>query len=76
MFKRKLVPNSCCPICENEEETICHALWICVAASDVGLKLTAPCTSGGARKLLFCLWGEISYRLSVKHTEEMAAIFK
>lgn len=35
LFKRKIIDNSLYPICEQIEETSCHALWSYVAASNV-----------------------------------------
>ncbi|KAF5465338.1 hypothetical protein F2P56_015356 [Juglans regia] len=40
LFKRKIVANPKCPICELEEETVAHALWECESARDVWSQCT------------------------------------
>ncbi|XP_041025298.1 uncharacterized protein LOC121265677 [Juglans microcarpa x Juglans regia] len=35
LYQRKVVDNPMCPICDQSEETVEHALWSCVAARDV-----------------------------------------
>jgi ribonuclease HI len=35
LMRRKVVKDPYCPICENEPETVLHALWDCPAARDV-----------------------------------------
>ncbi|XP_042969101.1 uncharacterized protein LOC122301787 [Carya illinoinensis] len=35
LFKRRVVDNPLCPICEKEFETSCHAIWSCPTAVDV-----------------------------------------
>lgn len=34
LTKRKIIEDPRCPFCEGEEESICHTLWSCAAASD------------------------------------------
>jgi hypothetical protein len=35
LFRRKVVDDPNCPICEREKETIYHTLWQCPSAQDV-----------------------------------------
>ncbi|XP_040990906.1 uncharacterized protein LOC121238127 [Juglans microcarpa x Juglans regia] len=42
LARRKIVENSCYPICEREEESICRAIWSCVGATDVGAEESSP----------------------------------
>ncbi|XP_059436134.1 uncharacterized protein LOC132169065 [Corylus avellana] len=35
LFRRRVVPNKSCPICDIDEETIEHILWSCPSAKDV-----------------------------------------
>jgi hypothetical protein len=35
LYMRKIIQDSACPICENDVETVLHALWLCPAARDV-----------------------------------------
>lgn len=35
LFRRAVVPNKLCPICELEEEIVEHILWSCPSAKDV-----------------------------------------
>lgn len=35
LVKRKMVAKPYCPICVRDEESIGHALWSCVSATDV-----------------------------------------
>ncbi|XP_042950110.1 uncharacterized protein LOC122282224 [Carya illinoinensis] len=35
LFKRRIIDNSTCPICNREEETALHVLWVCLASVDV-----------------------------------------
>lgn len=75
LFKRMIVPNSNCLICENEEEIVSHALWSCQLLLMYGQKLPAPYTSGGVWKFFFsCLWNELLNRLLFKELEGVVVI--
>ncbi|XP_042979916.1 uncharacterized protein LOC122310096 [Carya illinoinensis] len=42
LFKRMVVDNSTCPICNREEETALHVLWDCPASVDVWSEEFSP----------------------------------
>jgi hypothetical protein len=50
LCSRKVTMDSCCPICEREEETAYHPLWQCPAARDVwsagSVKFQKSCHGG------------------------------
>lgn len=42
LARRKVVESPNCLVCENDEKSICHAMWSCSAAGDVWAKDSNP----------------------------------
>lgn len=46
LYRKKIVDNHLCPICERHEESVMHANWSCPSASDVWAKSSSPVHKG------------------------------
>lgn len=58
LFKQKIIESPKCPICEQEEETTIHILWLCPSAMDVW--------NEGARIFQKCSYREPNFLLLVE----------
>lgn len=70
-----MVQESLCPVCKIEEESVCHVLWSCPAASDVWTEDYSPvqiwCI---CEKDFFKLWEEMTSKLCSNDLELVAVI--
>lgn len=74
--KRKCLDLSTCPICCQEEETIIHVLWDCLAASDVWGEATSPLQKWSSSFTIFReLWVAIMHKFLPKDQTLCATIF-
>ncbi|XP_042954621.1 uncharacterized protein LOC122291036 [Carya illinoinensis] len=74
LYKKNIVDNYLCPVCEREKETIMHALWVCPAAADIWGGETSTFRKWRRDYPDFQqLWGEMIKKLSQENIELAAA---
>ncbi|KAF5445799.1 hypothetical protein F2P56_034822 [Juglans regia] len=77
LFKRKILENSCCPICNQYEETICHVLWSCAAAVDVWAERRSPVQKWPSAEVDFgSVWRKMSQSLSMEELDLSAIVLR
>ncbi|XP_042944818.1 uncharacterized protein LOC122278700 [Carya illinoinensis] len=77
LVKRRIVVKSCYPICESEEESIGHAIWNCVSASDVWNEIESPVQKWGCTEWdLFVVWAKMVENLSQEQLEFVATVMR
>lgn len=75
LFKKKIVDNTHCPLCLQENETTEHILWECTAASDVWGQCSKKIQkSRVSHKSLKELMVEMFLKLNKEEMEELAVI--
>lgn len=75
--RRKVVENSLCPVCKQEQETSGHVLWGCIAGKDVwGQGMRKVQKSSLQSDLIFEIWSRLVEILSLEELEEVAATMK
>ncbi|XP_042944716.1 uncharacterized protein LOC122278602 [Carya illinoinensis] len=64
LFKRRIIDNSTCPVCNREEETDIHVLWDCPASVDVCGEDCSPVRKWGRNYADFTtLWSNLQSKL-------------
>lgn len=77
LFKRKIVQEPSCPICQGEEESVIHALWECKAANDIWTDKRSLVQKWSCKETDFMkLWEKLMARLNMTQLEEMAILFR
>ncbi|XP_042962692.1 uncharacterized protein LOC122296963 [Carya illinoinensis] len=77
LYKRKVIEEKRCPLCDAEEETIMHALWECPAANNLWGN-DESCVKKWARTEwnFMSLWEKFMDRLTKDQMEEMAVLLR
>ncbi|XP_042978176.1 uncharacterized protein LOC122308928 [Carya illinoinensis] len=77
LYKRKVIEEKMCPLCDAEEETIMHALWECPAANNLWGN-NESCVKKWARFELnfMTLWEKFMDRLTKDQLEEMVVLLR
>lgn len=77
LYRRKVVENPNCPICNRYEETICHALWSCDAAVDVWAEGCSPVQKWSSEVMDFgMVWKKMVQSLSTEDLELSAIVLR
>ncbi|XP_042974720.1 uncharacterized protein LOC122306357 [Carya illinoinensis] len=77
LVQRKIIEDATCQICQRGEETICHVLWSCPAASDVWAESGSGLQKWPSEeKDFFVLWSEMQTRLQQSKLEEVSMILR
>ncbi|XP_041016311.1 uncharacterized protein LOC121258849 [Juglans microcarpa x Juglans regia] len=77
LMKRKIIEDARCPICEGEEESICHILWSCAAASDVWAGLLSPIQKWSCNEDdILKMWVKLTQNLQQEDLEVVATIMR
>ncbi|XP_042954577.1 uncharacterized protein LOC122290987 [Carya illinoinensis] len=77
LYKRKIIEDPLCPICQREEENVLHALWSCPAASDVWGEMLSPVQKWRLEEKDFQqLWLRMVKRLTKNQIEITVNIMK
>ncbi|XP_041026997.1 uncharacterized protein LOC121267211 [Juglans microcarpa x Juglans regia] len=77
LYRRKVIENPNCPICNRYEETICHALWSCDAAVDVWAKGSSPVQKWSSEVADFgMVWKKVIQSLSMEDLELVAIVLR
>lgn len=76
LHQKRIIENRMCPICCIEEETVVHALWNCLAVSDVWVEEVSPINKwqGGAVGFMQ-LWTDLYSQLPMDKLELVAFSF-
>ncbi|XP_042953522.1 uncharacterized protein LOC122290063 [Carya illinoinensis] len=71
LMKRSVVKEATCPVCMNENETVCHALWSCRGQGMYGLVRGVQCINGRVGRGICLSSGQTDFQLAqVKQTSK------
>ncbi|XP_042939506.1 uncharacterized protein LOC122274538 [Carya illinoinensis] len=77
LARRGVVDSALCPICKQVEETTCHVVWSCMAASDVWADQFSVVQKWDSRDMNFCsLWELLTTGLCLKQLEQVACVMR
>ncbi|XP_042942878.1 uncharacterized protein LOC122277061 [Carya illinoinensis] len=77
IFKRKILDDPLCPICQIDTETVMHLLWQCPAANAVWTEMTTPIQKWNvAEDDFLSMWGRMKGKLTEPDLEMIAATMR
>ncbi|XP_042939545.1 uncharacterized protein LOC122274584 [Carya illinoinensis] len=77
LFKKHIINNNMCPVCEREVETTIHALWCCPVASDVWEEHDSPVQKWAITDIDFMeLWKKLHLSLEEEEIELVACTLR